>query len=88
MEMCDFLSKAPTAPAAKITDELRAYARGYFSDITDDQIAENYIVLQGLCSNERDKWLKFRDGTAHEIVPLIPIMDKYTGKIRLAYKVV
>lgn len=70
----------------EITDELRAYARGYFPDITDEQIMGNYIVLQCLCSNERDKWTKFRDGTAQEIIPMIPIMDKYTGEIRPAYK--
>lgn len=74
------------ALAAEITDELRAYARGYFPDITDEQIIKNYIVLQCLCSNERDKWTKFRDGTAQEILPLIPIMDKYTGEIRPVYK--
>lgn len=72
--------------AAEITDELRAYARGYFPEITDEQIIKNYIVLQCLCSNERDKWTKFRDGTAQEILPMIPIMDKYTGEIRPAYK--
>ena len=70
----------------KITDELRAYARGYFPDITDEQIMENYIVLNRLCINERDKWTKFRDGTAQEILPMIPIMDKYTGEIRPVYK--
>ena len=70
----------------EITDELRAYARGYFPEITDEQIIKNYIVLQCLCSNERNKWVKFRDGTAQEIVPLVPIMDKYTGEIRPVYK--
>lgn len=74
------------ALSPEITDELRAYARGYFPEITDEQIMKNYIVLQCLCVNERDKWTKFRDGTAQEIVPLIPIMDKYTGEIRPVYK--
>lgn len=88
---CSMVEKAKKvmnmpALAAEITDELRAYARGYFPDITDEQIVENYCVLQCLCINERDKWTKFRDGTAQEIVPLIPIMDKYTGEIRPAYK--
>lgn len=74
------------AVAPEVTDELRAYARSYFPEITDEQIMKNYIVLQCLCSNERDKWTKFRDGTAQEILPMIPIMDKYTGEIRPAYK--
>lgn len=89
--VCSTVEKAKKAMnmpalAAEITDELRAYARGYFPDITDEQIIKNYIVLQCLCSNERDKWTKFRDGTAQEILPMIPIMDKYTGEIRPVYK--
>ena len=72
--------------AATVTDELRSYARGYFPDITDEQIVANYCVLRTLCTNERDKWSRFRDGTAQETISLVPIIDKFTGEIRPAYK--
>ena len=93
MQKCGCLAfekakKAMNMPAlaAEITDELREYARGYFPDITDKQIVENYCVLRTLCTNERDKWSRFRDGTARETISLVPIIDKFTGEIRPAYK--
>lgn len=70
----------------EVTDELRQYARGYFAEITDEQILANYCVLRTLCTNEGRKWTGFRDGTASEVLPLVPTIDKYTGEIRPAFE--
>lgn len=69
-----------------VTDELCEYARGYFAEITDEQILANYCVLRTLCTNERDKWARFRDGTAQETIPMVPIIDKFSGEIRPAFE--
>ena len=81
------VSMLPSSGASpKVTDELRLYAREYFPDITDKQIIANYCVLRTLCTNERDKWSRFRDGTAQETIPMVPIIDKFTGEIRPAFE--